>query len=343
MPLPRKTNLGIGIVGFGGFARRAHLPDYQAVGWPVVGIASRNPEARRLARDEFGIEHTFSDYRDLINHPQVAVLDLVTQPELREEVVIAAAVAKKPIIVEKPLAGSTEECRRMIEIADQAKIPLAVHQNYRWMKGNFLAQQIVSAGWIGRPFFVGIEIFGKQDHTLASHPFYSKCDNYLTLHWNTHLVDLIRFWTGKNARRVSAHTVRVAGQNFQSDNLFFSIHDFGRELTGHIVHSELVQSSNGSNRCRIDGSKGSLLFDFAAEQLTIDSQLLDRGALRLSATNMNWPHALCGSMGDFLIAIEEGREPLVSGRRNLPTIQTVMAEIESARKDGQWIDTGCAE
>jgi len=42
-------------------------------------------------------------------------------------------------------------------------------------------------------------------------------------------------------------------------------------------------------------------------------------------------------MGDFLIAIEEDREPLVSGRRNLATIRTILAEDESAKVGGRWV------
>jgi len=42
-------------------------------------------------------------------------------------------------------------------------------------------------------------------------------------------------------------------------------------------------------------------------------------------------------MGDFLIAIEDNRESLVSGKSNLATIRTILAEDESVRKGGKWI------
>ena len=42
-------------------------------------------------------------------------------------------------------------------------------------------------------------------------------------------------------------------------------------------------------------------------------------------------------MGDFLISIEDGREPLVSARSNLATLRTVLAEHRSARAGGQWV------
>ena len=337
MPLPKRKDWRIGIVGFGEFAQRAHAPDYKAAGWPVVAVAASNPASRRVAREQFGIERVYSDYHELINDEAVEVIDLVTQPSVREKVVLAAARAGKHVIVEKPLGTTAEECRRMVEAAEAAGVLLAVHQNYRWMKGNFLAHHIVNGGWIGSPFYAGVEKFGRQDES-AGHPFYSECEHYLTLHGNTHFADLLRYWTGRDARRVSAYTARMTGQNYRSDNLLISLHDFGPGLTGHILHSELLRSSLSGNRCRIDGDRGSLVFDFSGDEILLESRVLGGEVCRVEASGMEWTEALCGSMGDFLISIEEGRDPSVSGRRNLATVDTVLAEMASVERGGAWVD-----
>lgn len=337
-PLPKRTDWGIGMVGFGEFAQRAHAPDYVDAGWPIVAVAAPSIETQSAAREQFGVARVYSDFRELIDDEAVAIVDLLTQPNVREEVVKAAAQAGKPIIIEKPFGETAESCRRMVETAKSAGIPLAVHQNYRWMKGNFLAHHIVREGWIGEPFFVSIEKFGSQDSDPAN-SFYSTCEDYLTLHWNTHFADLFRYWTGRDAKRVSAYTARGKGQAFKSDNLFISIHDFGVGLTGHIVHSELLQSSSmGGDQCRIDGDGGSLVFDFSGNQMLLASRKLGPAAYLVRTSDLQWKEALCGSMGDLLIALEEGREPQVSGRDNLTTMNTVLAEIESARAGGRWVN-----
>jgi len=137
------------------------------------------------------------------------VIDLCTQPVIREEVVLAAADSGKHIITDKPFGMRIEECTRMLKAADQAGIKLAVHQNYRWMNMNYLAHHIINRGFIGKPFFASIEIFGRQDVTLAKHPFYSQCDSFLTVQWDNHLADLLRYWTGHDAIRVLARTGRM--------------------------------------------------------------------------------------------------------------------------------------
>jgi len=336
IPLPKRKDWRIGIVGFGGVARGGHAPAYREAGWTMAAAADTNLQALTAARAEFGIVRTYGDYRDLIADESVEVIDLLTQPIVREEVIRAAAAAGKPIITEKPFAQTAEECVRMVDAAGRAGIALAVHQNYRWMKMNFYAHHIVRQGLIGEPFYASIEIQGTQDVHLATHPFYATCDNFLTIQWNNHLTDLLRYWTGRDAIRVLARTGRMNGQNFRSDNLLLSIADFGEGLTGHIVHSELLRSDLGGVQCRVDGSKGSIVFDFH-DALRIESSEVGKGVHRLAAPTSTWGGSFAGSMGDFLIALEEGHEPQVSGRRNLATIRTILAEDRSVRAGGIWM------
>ena len=338
IPLPKHTDWRIGMVGFGGIARGAHFPAYKSGGWKVVAVADPDPSAQKAAKDDFGIQNIYSDYNDLISDDSVDIIDLCTHPIIREEVVAAAASKGKHLITEKPFGPSIAECERMVDITDRAGTKLAIHQNYRWMQMNYLAQHIIKKGYIGEPFFASVEIFGRQDVDLARHAFYSQCKDFLTLQWDNHLADLLRYWTGKDAIRVFARTGRMNGQNFVSDNLLTVIADFGDGLTGHILHSELLRSSIGGVQCRVDGDKGSLAFDFHSS-LIMESSILGKKC-ELDTSGLDFVSSHCGSMADFLIAIEEDKEPMVSGRRNLPTIRTILAEDESARAGGKWVTTG---
>ena len=214
---------------------------------------------------------------------------------------------------------------------------MAVHQNYRWYCMCFYAHHIIQRGLIGEPFFAGIEICGPQDVLLAGHPFYSKCGNFLTVQWASHTVDLLRYLTARDAVRVFARTARTRNQNFVSDTIMAMIADFGEGLTGHIMHHELLRSSMEAGECRIDGDKGSVVFDFD-QYLRLESSLLGEGVRTLDVSGIEFPNAWCGTMGDLLISIEENREPLVSGRRNLATMRTVFAVDKSAKAGGKWVD-----
>jgi len=336
IPLPKRKDWRIGMVAFGGIAKWAHAPAYRDVGWTIAAAADPDPAAREVAREKFGIKKVYTDFHDLIADDEVEIVDMLTQPVIREEIVAAAVKAGKPIATEKPLADTVEEATRMVEMTERAGIPFAVHQNYRWRKTAYLAHHIIQRGFIGTPFFASIEIFGRQDVDLAQHPFYSKCDDFLTIQWDTHLGDLMRFWTGRDQVRVFARTGRMPGQNFASDNLLMVVHDFGEGLAGHILHSELLRSHLGGVQCRVDGPKGSIVFDFD-NVLTIQSTDLGKEPRLLDTAGLKFISSFAGSMGDFLMSIEEGCEPMVSARKNLATIRTVLAEARSTRAGGQWM------
>ena len=334
-PMPRRKDVGIGMVGFGGIAR-PHLSDYKALGLNVVAVADINADARKAALD-LGIPTAYESYRDLIADDAVEVVDLLTQPTVREEVVVAAVKAGKHVVTEKPLTERIDEGERMVAAADEAGVLFAVHQNYRWRTMNYMARNIVAKGFVGRPFFVSIEIFGRQDVELKDHHFYAVCTNFLPIQWGNHLSDLMRYWTGHDAKRVLTRLGRMNGQNFVSDNLQMSMTDFGEGLHGHVVHTELLRSSLQGTWCRIDGDRGSIMFDFDT-RLTLQSELLGPDVHELDMTGLPIGRSFGGSMCDVLMAIEDGREPMVSARDNMATVRTIKAEEASAAEGGVWVD-----
>jgi predicted dehydrogenase len=337
IPLPRRSDWRIGLIGFGGFAN-AHRRAYQSVGWTIAAVADPLPAARERARELTGAERLYADYRELLADPSIDVAVLLTQPTLREEVVRAAVEAGKPMMTEKPLAGNMAECERIADRVERARLPFAVSQDYRWRGVNFHVHHIIRKGLIGRPYYASIEIQGRQDEELASHGFYATCADFLTVQWNTHLADLLRHWTGGEPRRVCACTRRMPGQNFASDNWLLSLVDFEEGLVGHILHNELLRSSLTGMPCRVEGDEGSLVFELSGSSLRLESRQLGKGVRTLDVSGVKPLASQCGSLGDLLIAIEEGREPLVSARRNLATMRHVLAEKASVAAGGIWVD-----
>lgn len=338
-PQPRRKDWRIGLIGFGSISG-AHVEAYRAAGYRIVAIADPAPEARIRAAALPESPTVVADFHTLVSDPAVEVIVLLTQPTLREAVVAAAAAVGKPVLTEKPLALSESEAERLAELADTAGIRLAVSQNYRWMPNNFMVHHIIRQGWIGTPFFAGIEIMGTQDRDLASHPYYSTCGNFLTVQWNNHLADLLRYWTGRDSQRVATTTRRMAGQAFASDNLLISVIDFGAGCTGHILHNQLLRNGLSSEQCRVDGDQGSLRFGLWGGTIELTSRRIGPDPVAVNSESMQLLPSQAGALGDLLLAIEEGREPLVSARRNLDPIRHVLADERSANAGGQWESVG---
>lgn len=327
----------IGVIGFGRHAKRAHVPDYRLSGWTVAAVSSRS-QSNRHAAEASGIDRVYSDYRQLLEDQDVEVVSLLAQPELREEAVRAAIDLGKPIIMEKPAALSLLEGERMASLSSTRKVPVAVNLNYRWMVGNFLAARIVELGLLGEIQHLSIENFGRQDELLSSHEYYSSCADFLTVHWGVHFADLQSHLLKRPPKRVVAHTSRGSEQCFKSDNFFSAIFDYGSTLTGVVTHSQLIGSSLVGNRCRIDGDAGTLIYDFAGKEMLLSCREYPSG-VKIDTTECSFPESICGSTGEFLLSLEEGRESALSIQQHLPVMRVLDEQVRSA-KLGQWRSLG---
>src|SRR5687768_6323889 len=115
---------GIGIVGLGDITG-AHRTGYHGYGLPVVAGFSRSAEARgRFAEAEPNA--TAYDALDaLLADPAVAFVDLTTvhTREARLPYLKKIAAARKPVLIQKPLAMSYAEAVEVAELLERTGTP----------------------------------------------------------------------------------------------------------------------------------------------------------------------------------------------------------------------------
>jgi len=151
-----KPEVGIGIVGYG-LMGRAH-----AYGYAVAPRVRDLPCAPRLrvmsGRDEgavaraagrYGVEEWTTDWRELVERPDVDIVDVCTPPGTHAEIVEAAAGAGKAVLCEKPLAADYASAEAAAKAAADAGIPNAIGFNYRRLPALALMKQLVDEGRVG--------------------------------------------------------------------------------------------------------------------------------------------------------------------------------------------------
>ncbi len=97
----------VGTVG-AGFAAGLHGNGYARVcSVPVrlKTIADPNLENACRIQQQFGYEQVSADFQDLLNDPEIDVIDILTPPFLHKSMIIASLQAGKHVICEKPLTG----------------------------------------------------------------------------------------------------------------------------------------------------------------------------------------------------------------------------------------------
>lgn len=150
--------LGIGIIGMGwmGSAHaRAYrnLPDrfYDSGIRPRLVICADEVSARaQQAQEIHGFAESTTDWRRVIEHPQVQVVNITSPNYLHLEMVRAATAAGKHVFCEKPVGRSPRETAEIEQLARQAGVFSFVGFNYRWAPMVQYAKQLIDEGRLGR-------------------------------------------------------------------------------------------------------------------------------------------------------------------------------------------------
>ncbi|UOF90350.1 Gfo/Idh/MocA family oxidoreductase [Fodinisporobacter ferrooxydans] len=151
-------HLNVGLIG-GGFMAKAHSLAYATMPmffWPAPAIPVRkavadvNLELAIDAKNRLGYEKAYGDWRELVNDPEIDVIDIVTPNHVHAEMAIAAAKAGKHILCEKPLARTAKEAKMMLDAVQAAGVVHMVAFNYRRTPAVELAKKFIQEGRIGK-------------------------------------------------------------------------------------------------------------------------------------------------------------------------------------------------
>jgi predicted dehydrogenase len=168
-----KKPLNIGMIGYG-FMGRAHSNAYSQVNHffelehqPVLkAVCARDREKARGFADTWGYESVESDWRRLVERPDIDAIDICTPNNLHKQIALAAAEAGKMIFCEKPLAMDAAEGEEMCKAVEKAKIRNMVWYNYRRVPAVTLAKQFIDQGRLGRIFHYRAVFL--QDWTISA-------------------------------------------------------------------------------------------------------------------------------------------------------------------------------
>lgn len=146
-----ERRLGVGVIGCGGIARLAHLPNLaRNPRVRLVAVADINQESARQAAEEFGAESFYTDYHDLLANPAVEAVTVTTWPSAHAEAVIAAAEAGKHILCEKPIAPTLEEADAMVDAAEKAGVKFTMGYQSRFGAQLPAMKKMIDDGLLGQ-------------------------------------------------------------------------------------------------------------------------------------------------------------------------------------------------
>ena len=150
----REGKLGVALCGLGGFSKQSIAPELPLAknvyfAGAITGDAAKGREwARQYGFPEKNV-WSYDTMARLADAPDIAIVHVVTPNSLHAAHTIAAARAGKHVMVEKPMATDSEQCRQMIAAAQSAGVRLGVSYRLHWEPHHVQAAAHLAGGSAG--------------------------------------------------------------------------------------------------------------------------------------------------------------------------------------------------
>ena len=362
----------LGLIG-SGFMGRAHALGLATaarvfdlpVAFERAAIADATPELAETARKAWGFDRATGDWRDLIDDPEIGVINITAPNALHMEIALAASAAGKHVYCEKPLACSAADAREMADVAEAAGIRTQVGFTYLANPMFRLAREMIAANELGEIYsYRGIHAEDYMADPAAPYSFRHDPGGGALVDIGSHALATAEFLLGPIARVIGdCETLVSQRRDPGGDMRSVRVDDVGRVLLrfasgvgGSIEANWCATGRTMQHDFAVYGSMGALYF--SQERLN-EIHYFDgrdasgrRGFRRIEAGPEHEPYGrFCVAPGhqigfNDLKAIEfaafsgaiagEGPEPFNfrAGWR----IQHICDAIRTSAIEGKWID-----
>jgi predicted dehydrogenase len=334
-PAPRNYRPRIGVIGAGGIVS-SHLDAYRTAGWDVAAICNRSlAKAQAKAAEYFPHAVTTVRYEEVLEDPTIDVVDITPHAADRLPIIEAALKAGKHVLSQKPFVLDLASGQRLVQLAADRGLKLAVNQNGRWAPHLAWMREAVKAGHIGEVISAHIAIHWNHGW-IAGTPF-EKMPDVILYDFAIHWFDFVTSITGNKAETVFASSSKAEGQTAAVPLLAQAQIRFKGGQASLVFDG--ATSIGPRDTTFIAGTRGSLSSqgpDLGVQSVTLTTAE-GRANPQLEGTWFN--DGLRGAMGALLVAIEDNTEPENGAAQNLHSLALAFAAIES-RRTGREIAIG---
>lgn len=148
-----KKTIKVALIGVGAAAQVNHIPALKRTeGLELVALCDKDGEKASRVAQKFGIPKAVGRIDDLLADDDIAAVDICTPNYLHAPMAIAALEAGKHVLVERPLARSSEEAAKMVKAAKKADRILMCAVQHRFRSDAQLLRRFVDKGDLGDIF-----------------------------------------------------------------------------------------------------------------------------------------------------------------------------------------------
>lgn len=321
----------------------------------LAGVWSRTKQTASGFAERFGVP-AYDDIGELVKKEEIDLAIVCTPHPFHLEPAEKAAVAGANILVEKPLASTLEDSDKIISACKRAGVKLGVISQRRWYEPVMRVKKAIEAGKIGKPVFGTVNMLGWRDKS------YYDADKWrgnwkmegggVLVNQAPHQLDILLWYMGEidevyglwrnlNHPYIEVEDTALAIIKFKNGGIGNIIVSNSQKpgIYGKVhVHGENgasvgVQTDGGA--MFIAGMQGILeppindLWTISGEENLLEKWKIEDAQHFNNIDPMTY--YMKRQIEDFLLAIEENRDPLVTGEDGRRTVELFTAIYRSTR------------
>jgi len=342
----RLIQVGAGVWGTSWADKIVAMP-----GLSLEAVVDVQLDAARKIASASGLDasRAFAALGEALDATDADAVIIVSPPPTHTPLALEAIDAGKHVLIEKPLAESVEDARKVVAAARSASVQAMVSQNYRFKRGPRTVQRLIRSGVIGHVEQVTIA-YRKNPPFFG---FRAEMDEPLLIDMSIHHLDALRGIVGVEPATVRARSWNPSWSIFTSNSAaLVEIEGTGGEqvlYTGSWSSHGAHTSWDGA--WQIEGERGGIVWDqnrvtvhfpSAFDTVFMPGALERDGVMEVDLDHLEHEER-AGTLDAFRRAIVDGIAAETSVEDNLASISLVLAAVESAKSGGKTIELGTAQ
>jgi predicted dehydrogenase len=148
-----------GVLGVGNVCEKKSAPAMNIVPHSkLVAVMRRDEDKVKDYAERHGVPKWYTDAQELVTDPDINAIYIATPPHMHLPYTKLAASFGKPVYVEKPMARTFAECKEMVAVCEEAKVPLYVAYYRRALPHFVKIKELLDSGLIGEIRTVHIDM-----------------------------------------------------------------------------------------------------------------------------------------------------------------------------------------
>jgi predicted dehydrogenase len=324
----------VGLIGLGAISY-AHEAGYSELGeaCQIVALCDINAEEVNNRIGMYEGAKGYTHYPDLLDNPDVDMVDISVPHVLHYEIAKAALEKGKHVLVEKPITVKSEQGKELIALAKHEGLKFSVAENTAFVTAYLKVEEILKQGILGDIWSVRTLIAGSEAYRIKDPNMWHGKAPYggVILDSSVHNFYLFK-WLFGGVQDVLGFASRIIPEGEMEDNGL---------ILGHLANGAEFQLNTSctfeipwTERVEIYGSQGGMIIDQLADPVVkyylgsgdIDGTVVEGVPFDPMAWKFN---SMIAEVGDFVHAVIEDRPPRIDPADALYALKAAEAVAQS--------------